>query len=457
MMDLRELTISEFIRVTQSGKISLTDFYKELLSFIQKKDSSLQAFEAFDPNLVIKRAAAIEKAVHKDSFYGRLCGVPIAVKDVINTLELPTARGSAYWKGFQAGNNARVVDEMLREGAVSLGKTVTAELAVHHPGKTKNPHNFKYTPGTSSMGSAVAVSAGMALAALGTQTGSSIIRPASYTGVFGFKPSYGVIPRTGVLKTTDTLDHVGFFANHIEDIHLLFDTLRVRGSNYPVSDKLLSERAQVATPIKIGILRPQYLWRNYKDYVQKAFDGLIGDLSRDAGLRVEEIVDKGWFDASHQIHATLYDKNLSYYFKKESADRKVISSTLASMVDHGNSISVAEFQQALADQERMQREFDELFHSYDLMLTPSTANIAPLRDPYKETEDTGLIWSLLGVPSLNVPVFKGPDQMPFGLQVIGVKYSDYRILSAVSELCRKKLLHPQSGVFKKIQMEGSVR
>ena len=454
MIDLRELTIAEFIRITNSGVISLSEFYGDLISFIQKRDSELHAFEAFDPALVRQRAAQIEKAARERSFYGRLCGAPIAVKDVINTAELPTERGSAYWKGYQAGNNARVVDEMLRQGSVNLGKTVTAELAVHHPGETVNPHNPRYTPGTSSMGSAVAVSAGMALAALGTQTGSSIIRPASYTGVFGFKPSYGVIPRTGVLKTTDTLDHVGFFANHIEDIHLLFDTLRVRGSNYPVSDATLAERFSAKVPATIGVLKPQYLWKNYKDYVKEAFENLMNALSADSGLNVEQIKDDGWFDASHRIHGTLYDKSLSYYFKKESQNRKIISSTLASMVDHGNAIGAEEFQKALSDQESMQKEFDRRFERYDVIFTPSTANIAPLRDPYKETDDTGLIWSLLGAPSLSVPVFTGPDNMPFGLQAVGVKYSDYRVLSLVAGLCQKKLLCPQSGV--KLSKEEAV-
>ena len=445
MIDLRNLTIAEFIRRTSSGKISLSGFYKELTAFIHKTDKQLDAFEAFDPKLVLSRVVEIEKTIIENNFYGKLCGVPIAVKDVINTTELPTARGSAYWKGYMAGNNARVVEEMLREGAVNLGKTVTAELAVHHPGKTKNPHNALYTPGTSSMGSAVAVSSGMTMAALGTQTGSSIIRPASYCGVFGFKPSYGVIPRTGVLKTTDTLDHVGFFANHIEDIHLLFDALHVRGSNYPVSDKLLAQRGHVASKMKIGLLRPQYLWKNYKGYVKEAFEGLVAELSRDSGLSVETIDDGGWFDASHHIHTTLYDKNLSYYFKKESANRKAISSTLAQMVDHGNLISVAEFQEALAQQEKMQCEFDLRYDTYDILLMPSTANSAPLRDPYEETDDTGLIWSLLGTPSLNVPVFTGSDGMPFGLQVTGVKYSDYRVLAATADLIRKGYLRPQSG------------
>ncbi len=445
MTDLRKLTIASFTAQLAAGKFSLPAFYRELSSYIKETDRELKAFESFDSRILEARAAEVDAEIQKRGVFGKLCGVPIAVKDVINTVAYPTGRGSAYWKGYQAGNNARIISEMEQEGGIVTGKTVTAELAVHHPGETRNPHNHDYSPGTSSMGSAVAVSAGMSLAALGTQTGSSIIRPASYTGIFGFKPSYGVIPRTGVLKTTDTLDHVGFFANHIEDISLLFHTLRVKGANYPISDAMLAERASCPPVMRIGVLRPQYLWKNYQGYVKDAFEALIAELSADPSLRVSSVQDDGWFNDSHRIHTTLYDKNLSYYFKKESKDRKVISSTLASMVDHGNAISIPEFHAAAAEQERMQTEFDGLFDGYDLLLTPSTANIAPLRKEYKEVDDTGLIWSLLGTPSLNIPVFTGPHNMPFGLQATGVKYSDARILSAVDRLCQKRLLRPRSG------------
>lgn len=443
MSGLTPLTIAEFIRRVESGAIRLSDFYRELMIRIAEKDKELKAFESFDPSLVLARAAAIEAGRAGGEKLGRLYGVPIGVKDVINTRSLPTGRGSAHWKGYQAGNNARVVDTLEGEGGVTVGKTVTAELAVHHPGPTMNPHGALYSPGTSSMGSAVAVSAGLAIAALGTQTGSSIIRPASYTGVFGMKPSYGVVPRTGVLKTTDTLDHVGFFANHAEDLRVLLDVFRVRGSNYPVSDRRLTEQAEPQNRLCAGVLRPRYLWKNYQPYVREAFEAQIEKLAGNPGIQVESIEDDGWFDASHRIHATLYDKSLWYYFCKESQNRSGISSTLASMIDHGAGITPEEFRAALGEQERMQIAFDARFAPYDILLTPSTANIAPLRAAYREVDDTGLIWSLLGTPSVNIPVFRGPDEMPFGLQATGVKYSDYRLLAIIEKWCREEILIPR--------------
>lgn len=442
MLDLRKLNIEKFKKLAFSGKINLTEFYKDFVSFTKKKDKELLAFESFNEKVILERVKHLQDKIKATKSPARLYAAPLAVKDVINTVELPTKRGSKYWDGYVAGNNARVADLIEYEGGIVTGKTVTAELAVHHPGETRNPHNTDYSPGTSSMGSAVCVCAGMSIAALGTQTGSSIIRPASYTGVFGYKPSYGIIPRTGVLKTTDTLDHVGFFANHIEDIQLLFDVLRVRGDNYPVSNSMLAKRSGFKRTIKIGLLRPQYLWKNYQSYVRRAFDKLGDSLARSKNLQVIGIKDEGWFDNSHYIHSILYDKSLAYYFRRESRDINIISSTLRVMVEHGNEITVNEFHKALAEQEQMQAGFDAKFSKYDIIFTPSTANIAPKRDNYREVDDTGLIWSLLGVPSLNIPVFRGPGDMPFGLQATGVKYSDYRLLSIVKDLIDKGILSP---------------
>ncbi len=441
MINLTQINIKQFIKLIKTREIDLEEFYKKLTSFIKAMDSELMAFQVFDESVVFDRVQQIIKRIKEGKTHGELYGVPIGVKDVFNTVELTTEKGSPYWKGYVAGNNARVVEKAIWEDGVVTGKTVTAELAVHHPGITLNPHNNDYSPGTSSMGSAVAVAAGLSIASLGTQTGSSIVRPASYTGIFGCKPSYGTMPRTGVLKTTNTLDHVGFFANNIDDIILLFDILRVRGENYPISNTMLKKRSIVGyNSIKIGILRPEYLWQGYQDYVKNQFEGLVDFLRTKEEIKVLDIKDDGFFDGSHRIHSTLYDKSLAYYFKRESADKNVISSTLYSMVEHGRKITVQEFHNSLKEQERMQKEFDYNYDSYDLILTPATANIAPLRNNYKEVDDTGLIWSLLGAPALNVPVFRGPDSMPFGLQVTGVKYSDYRILGIVKYLIEKEYL-----------------
>lgn len=453
MINLRDMTITQFVEKLRKRELDLEDFYKALVPFMKVMDAELRIFQAYDENLIFSRVKDLAAKAREAKGSGALYGVPIAVKDVFNTVNLTTEKGSPYWKGYVAGNNARVVEKMEWENGVIIGKTITAELLVHHPGETKNPHNYAYSPGTSSMGSAVAVCAGVSLASLGTQTGSSIIRPASYTGIFGYKPSYGTIPRTGVLKTTDTLDHVGFFANNVEDIILLFDTLRVRGENYPISDTMLAERSAVNKKIRIGILRPQYLWKGYQDYVKDQFNDLADSLRKNRDIEVIDIDDSRFFDNSHRIHSILYDKSLAYYFRRESSDKDIISSTLYSMVEHGRNITIEEFHHALKEQEKIQKAFDIAYEGYDIILTPSTANIAPKRDSYRETDDAGLIWSLLGAPSLNIPVFRGPDNMPFGLQAVGVKYSDYRLLGIVRSLIENEHLRLNTQIDNKERRE----
>ena len=440
MIDLKKTTIQDFVKKVLSGEIELNFFYSELMPFLKEKNKELMAFEIINEKNVFARIEYLKTHQKEFEKKNKFFGVPIAVKDVINTKELTTEKGSYFWKGYTAGNNARVIDRLEYFGAVMTGKTVTAELAVDHPGKTRNPHNYEYSTGTSSMGSAAAVSAGLVSAALGTQTGSSIIRPASYTGIFGYKPTYGTLPRTGVLKTTDTLDHVGFFANCIDDVILLFDTLRVHGPNYPFCHKLLKERSILKKKIKIGIFSPCYLFENYQEYVKDEFYKLIEKLKKQKNIEIVEIDDDGFFDRSHEIHSVIYDKSLHYYLTRERTQKNVISDTLKKRIEHGAKISINQFHASLNNQADMRVQFDKNFEEFDSILTPSTANIAPKRNNYKEVDDSGLIWSLLGAPSLNVPVFRGPDYMPFGLQTVGVRYSDYKLLEIIRSLIAKDVL-----------------
>ena len=169
--------------------------------------------------------------IKKDQDFNSI--VPFGVKDIFNTIDLKTEMGSETWKDHNAGNDARVVSVLRHQGYTPIGKTVTAEFAVHHLNKTKNPHSIDKTPGTSSSGSAVAVATGMVPFALGTQTAGSIIRPASFCGVWGMKPSFGLIPRTGSLKTTDSLDTIGFLSSYGTDMREILNLLRVKGPNYP--------------------------------------------------------------------------------------------------------------------------------------------------------------------------------------------------------------------------------
>ena len=203
-----ELTVTEAGEKVRSGELSAVEWCESCIAQVERCEADIHAWVQFEPELALRQAREIDEKRRAGTFDDPLWGAPFGVKDVFNTAELPTCMGSPIWEGFTPGNDARVVAHLRWAGGVMFGKTVTAEFAVHHPGPTVNPHNPDYSPGTSSSGSAAAVASMMVPLALGTQTAGSTIRPASYCGVYGFKPSFGVVPRTGILKTLDTLDHV---------------------------------------------------------------------------------------------------------------------------------------------------------------------------------------------------------------------------------------------------------
>jgi Asp-tRNA(Asn)/Glu-tRNA(Gln) amidotransferase A subunit family amidase len=301
-----------------------------------------------------------------------------------------------------------------------------------------NPHDSNRIPGTSSSGSAAAVASKMVPLALGTQTAGSIIRPASYCGVFGFKPTFGVVPRTGSLKTTDTLDTIGCFARSVDDIKLLFDVIRAKGSNYPYVKKYLVEyEERVDKKMKIGFLLDDiWVFDRYKSYAIEAFLEFINKLKMNNQLEISQIEPLLDFNEIHKLHGLIYNKTLSYYFKNEFQDLDKISDIIKELIEIGNNISTDEYINALTRQEIIRQNIEKELSSYDMVLTLSTAGEAPLINE-EEIPDTCLIWTFLGMPALNIPLFKGPNHLPYGLQVISSRYSDYKILDFAERILLK--------------------
>src|SRR3990172_5834203 len=215
-MEPHRLSLTEGIRAIERGEITSEQWTRALLARITQLDARIEAFAWLDPTAVIARAVAADRAT-----VGRLRGAPIGVKDIIDTRAIPTRMGSLAYDDNVPARSATVIERLENAGAFVIGKTVTTELAFYAPGKTRNPWNPAHTPGGSSSGSAAAVAAGFVPAALGTQTNGSIIRPAAYCGCVGFKPSFGRVPRAGVLRFSATFDHVGFFTRTVEDAALL--------------------------------------------------------------------------------------------------------------------------------------------------------------------------------------------------------------------------------------------
>ena len=320
-----------------------------------------------------------------------------------------------------------------------MGKTVTTELAVFNPGKTLNPHNPQHTPGGSSSGSAAAVSAFMVPLTLGTQTNGSIIRPASYCGVIGFKPTHGLIPRTGILKTSPPLDTIGSFARSLEDIALINESL----VGYDPEDKHTSARARPQfretllseppmTPI-VGFAKTQ-VWDKADDVTKQAFEELVevlGDDCKDLPLSEP-------FNHLVKMHSNIMCADLAMnYHGYYERGKNQLSDTLCQMIENGQEIKAVDYNYAIIGQDILNSGLDACFEHYDIIITPAATGEAP-----KGLEGTGspifnTLATYCGVPSISLPLMEGPNGLPLGVQVIGPRGDDARLLRNANWLIKR--------------------
>lgn len=439
-------SIGTLIEGVKSGEHSSKEILKESLDVIKATDSEYGAWECVASPEEIETIA--EEAGLQTTTQDLLQHMPVGVKDIYNTADFPTQMGSPLWKDFTPGNDARAVFNLKRQGAVVVGKTVTAEFAVHALNKTKNPWDVTRTPGTSSSGSAVAISLGMVPFATGSQTAGSIVRPASFCGVYGCKPSFGTIPRTGTLKTTDSLDTLGYFVAHAADLRRGFDAMRVDGPDYPISSAALNDRVRQVKPEgrpwRVGFART-HTWNSAPEYARIALEALIKQLSDTKGVDVEEVVVPAPLNQAHVIHETIYNKSLSYYFKDEHRQSEFVSSVMRTLIENGNTISLADYTKAVDDQMNLLYSMDEVFNNYDVIISLSTAGEAPLRES-TELPDPSLMWTLCHLPVVSVPKFSSPSGLPFGFQVAARKYNDYLLFSFIDYL-RSQGIAPNAAGF----------
>ncbi|MCI9175176.1 MAG: amidase [Lachnospiraceae bacterium] len=429
-----ENSIEEITTLLKCGEIRLEDMIDECVS-LSERYCKYKFWKSFDTEILKSQYQDLYSI--KDKWEDKkLLGIPIGVKDVFNTRDLPTQMGSMIWEGFEAGNDARVVGNLLYNGGVMAGKTVTAEFAVHALNETLNPYNIERTPGTSSSGSAAAVALGVVPAALATQTAGSIIRPASFCGVYGYKPSFGTVPRTGVLKTTDSLDSIGFITSNIDNIRPIFDAISVHGLDYPYVYEAVSDprRKHRGGKWRIAFVKT-YIWDQAEQYVQEAIMDFIMMLKQDQEFDMKEVNIDNIIHDSHKIHETIYDKSLAYYFKNERLEKDKVSDVMNQMIEHGEMIEIEEYMNALALQTEKCCQMDLFLQNYDVILSISTSSAAVKRGQ-KELDDPSLIWNLLHLCSVSVPLFSH-EGLPFGIQISARQYSDYLLMDFLAELCKK--------------------
>jgi Asp-tRNA(Asn)/Glu-tRNA(Gln) amidotransferase A subunit family amidase len=312
--------LKDGIRDVLSGEIKPSEWAALCCDVIEAFDKELSAWSFFDRALVASSALELDKIDwSQEKPEPLLAGAPIGVKDIFNTVDHPNSMGSEARKGYWPGNDARVVTWAKLLGAQIVGKTTTAEFAVDCAPDTINPWNKNIMPGTSSTGSAVAVATGMVPAALSSQSAGSIARPASYNGVVGVKASFGLIPRTGVLKTCDTLDTIGWMTRCVEDSKIICDALRVKGKSYPVIERgieMNAERFSNVSSYKIGILSAPGFENILPDTATK-LDQLLLQLNNKKNIELIGVDLRDKLSNAHQAHAKIYDKNLAYYFQRE--------------------------------------------------------------------------------------------------------------------------------------------
>ena len=438
---LYRLSATQVIFLIQSGKIKIRQLIESIIKRVEDINSKTDALVHLNSRQSLEKADELDKRIKNGENVGPLYGVPIGIKDIFNTQDFPTEMGSPIWKGFTPGNDARVIYYLRMANAIIIGKTETAEFAVHTLGNSKNPYDRTRSPGTSSSGSAIAVATNMVPLALGTQTAGSIIRPASFCGIFGFKPSFGLIPRTGMLKTTDSLDQVGYFARTVEDLQLLFDIIRVKGRDYPLSEAALNdEKRQTVTdrPWKIRFVKSP-VWEQAEPYAKKAIIEFLDKISKENEFQVEEFSLPQEFNEAHKMHQIIYAKSLSYYFKQELEKRSLVSNIFYEFASQAKDITTSQFDQAVDYQSKISKMLDKSFEEFDMIISLSTAGHAPLRNE-KEKDDPSLIWTMCGNPTISMPVIRTEKGLPMGIQVIARRYNDKLLLRFASYLRRKGLI-----------------
>jgi Asp-tRNA(Asn)/Glu-tRNA(Gln) amidotransferase A subunit family amidase len=364
---------------------------------------------------------------------GPLSGIPVAIKDIIATSDMPTTNGSPVYKDHVPAADAWVVERLRNLGATIFGKTVSTEFAWRHPGPTVNPWNPKHTPGGSSSGSAASVAAGVVPLALGTQTLGSVVRPAAFNGVVGFKPSFGATPRVGVHPLSPSLDHVGFFARRIDDVALALSL--VAGSNDHDRHGRPAPAFQVAVDAGVPPLAAPRLaivrfakWSRAEPEQQTVFEASISKL-RSEGAVLEELEFSELDQANWGAINTILASEGAHIFSDLVArypDRT--SDHLKSLVRSGTAITATEYLAAKALQEKLKSAFAAQLSGFDAVLTLPAFGEAPEGLGYTGDAEYCAPWTLLGVPALSLPAGFGKNGLPLGLQLVGGYREDYRLL-----------------------------
>lgn len=422
----------------REGSLKSEALIRACLDRIEEVDPNIQAWAFLDPDYALEQARRCDAIRAAGLPMGPLHGVPVGLKDIIDTDDMPTENGTVLHSGRRPSDDAAIAATLRQAGAVIMGKTVTTELATYYPGKTRNPHDPSRTPGGSSSGSAAGVASYQIPLAVGSQTNGSVVRPASYCGVWGFKPTRGLTSRVGVLAQSPFLDILGFFARDARDIALITEVLAV----YDARDPQMRPRARPAMVDAVGQEPPMSpriafvrtpVWNEADADAQEA----IQELAEFLGDHVQEVSLPDAFEHAIAWHGAIMEADIARNYAplyERGADK--LSDSLRGQVERGQTITAVDYGNALSKVELLNYGLSELFQEFDAILTLPTTGEAPVG------EATGspifcTIWTLCGTPAVTLPIMQGANGMPIGAQLVGAPGDDARLLRTAAWLARR--------------------
>ena len=438
-MPLSNLTAVNIVQSLKKGEFTCEELVTNYIDHINKYEKNVEAWEFFDETLILEQAKKLDQDHQLGKVHGDLHGVPVGIKDIFDTENMPTSDGTEIHKENPSWNDCTVVSKLKQAGAIIMGKTVTTELAYYSPGKTKNPHDPTRTPGGSSSGSAAAVASHMVPLAIGSQTNGSVIRPASYCGVVGYKPTKGLISRHLVLQISRALDQIGVFSNTLEDTALISEQLFGYDNQDPDTSLSAKPKLLDATKQKPP-LEPIFA------YIKLPF---MDELDEDAKKGFEEIKDelKGKIDEIElpegfvdipEWHKVIMESDMARSFSVEYTKSKhKLSNNIIEAIERGMKYTAVEYNNALSKIDAANIYFKQFFYDYDAILTPSASGEAP-----KGLKSTGnpifcTIWTFCGMPCISLPLLKGRNGLPIGVQLVSSLFDDERLFRNASWLTKK--------------------
>lgn len=409
----------------QSGIRTPEEMLGYAFESIERLDTEIGAFVS-----VLDREHAVVQATQASHARRPLAGLPVAVKDIFDTVDLPTSYGSTIYTGFRPQTDAAMVSLLKRAGATVVGKTVTCEFAYMAPTSTRNPADLQRTAGGSSSGSAAAVAAGMVPFAIGTQTGGSTIRPASYCGIAGYKPSFGMFPTSGMKCFSWSLDTIGLFAATVNDVAWFAETLIGRPLMTELKSALKSDPEDLRALV-VGVPLA-YPWEQPSSNANRAMEKACKAIEASGG-KLKQVALPKWLGTLYYAHATLqeYEASQSLAFEFDQ-HREQLSPMLTEFLLRAQRVSALQYdvtRQLIAD---ARLQLDQLFAGIDVLLTPSAPDEAPLGFLSTGEPSFNKVWTLLGTPCVSVPGLFGNNGCPVGVQVIAPPWHDHQCLAAAS-------------------------